>query len=118
MKKTIRLTALFLLVCITCLCFVACTPSSIDAAKDKMVKAGYSVTDHSVDEPDGFVGAFFAYKGLFLAPDSSITAVLFDTEEDAVNAINNIIFFSSFTQDGKWIYKGDEEAVKAFTKMF
>ncbi len=117
MKKTIRLVALFLVICMTGMFLIACVPSSIDAAKEKMVKSGYSVSDYTDNDSEGFVGGIYAYKGLFIAPDSSLTALLFQTEEDAVDAANNLSFTSP-TLDGKWIYYGDEDAVKAFTKMF
>ena len=119
MKKTIKLAALFLVICITGMFLMACMPSSIDAAKDKMTKAGYSVEDYPVNG-DGVVGGIYAFKksGSVFTGDlttSAINAVLYETEEDAVNAVNAAIFTSP-VRDGKWVYSGDEEAINAFKK--
>ena len=119
MKKTIKLAALFLVICITGMFLMACMPSSVDAAKDKMTKAGYSVEDYQVNG-DGVVGGIYAFKssGSVFTGDlttSAINAVLYETEEDAVDAVNASIF-SNPTRNGKWLYWGDEEAIEAFTK--
>ena len=113
MKKTLRLVSLVLVVCIFALTLTACTPSSIDAAKNKMINAGYSIEDYNHITTDNELGGIYAYKGS-VTNRISITAVLYETKEDAVNAVNNS--FTEWTADGKWIYKGDAEAIEAFTK--
>lgn len=112
-EKTIRLVALLLVVCMTGMFLMACMPSSIDAAKDKMTKAGYSVEDSDNLLTDNEVGGITAYKGPFTSR-VYITAYLYESAEDANDAANKAI--TEWTVDGKWIYKGDAEAIEAFTK--
>lgn len=113
MKKTVKLIALMLVICMTSAFLLACVPSSVDAAKNKMINAGFTVDDSDNYLTDNEVGGISAYKGP-LTNRIYFTAYLYETKEDAVNAANNAI--TEWTVDGKWIYKGDAEAIEAFTK--
>ena len=116
MKKTVKLVSLMLIVCVIGMILTACTPASVDAAKDKMTKAGYSISDYDYSLYENAIGGLTAYKGTILSGNRvSVSAVLFETEEDATNAANNALVIQ-WTVDGKWIYSGDAEAIEAFTK--
>ena len=114
MKNTLRLVALLLVVCTLGLALTSCTPASLDAAKTKMTNAGYSVSDPAF-VPDEAVGGIYAYKGA-ITSRVSITAILYETKEEATNAVNNQLFDTGSIADGKWVYYGDAEAIEAFTK--
>ena len=110
----------FLLAIITaimCIGMAACTPSSVEKAEEKMQEAGYTVLAYSNEDAEGMVGGFTANKGLI--GGETITAMLFDSKDAASD------FYGTYSQinskavlDGKWVYSGSEEAVKAFTAMF
>ena len=109
----------FLLAIVTaimCIGMAACAPSSVEKAEEKMEKAGYTVIAYEGKE-EGSVGGFIANKGLI--GGETITAILFESKDAATD------FYGTYSQldsnavlDGKWVYSGSEEAVKAFTAMF
>ena len=112
----------FLLAIITaimCIGMAACTPSSVEKAEEKMQEAGYTVLAYSNEDAEGMVGGFNATKSTGLLSAETLTALLFDSKDAATD------FYGTYSQfnkdavlDGKWVYSGSEEAVKAFTAMF
>jgi hypothetical protein len=104
---------LALITAIMCIGMSACTPTSVEAAEEKMQKAGYTVVAYE-EEVEGLVGGFVATAGLGgLLGGNMMTAVLFETADDASD------FYSAVNEagavlDGKWVYWGSEEAVDAF----
>ena len=118
MKRTLKIFALILVASLLALTLTSCTPASIDAAKSKMINAGYSVEDYALT-PNNAVGGIYAYKGaLFSSERVTVTAILYETTQEAVNAVNNAIFDTGSIADGRWVYWGDEAAIKDFTKLF
>ena len=123
MKKFLRFLTMTLAAVAAATMFFACTPSSIDKAIKKMEKNEYTVTDYTQGEDsEGFQGGILATKkkgeGL-LDGSYKIIAVMFDTKENAEAFREDMASLSSSIQvDGKWVYWGDEEAVKDFTKLF
>ena len=116
MKKVL----LTILAAIMCIGFAACTPTSVDKAKTKMNKAGYTVSAYEVDEDkaEGLVGSFYAAQGGIAGMGGdNLTAMLFATKEDAAEYYS-IVDGLGFVLEGKWVYKGTEAAVEAFTAMF
>lgn len=105
---------------IACLAFIACTPSSLEDAKDKMAKEGYKVSASTIDA-DGMVGGFTAIKAdgaLDFTPDT-ILAFLFESKDDAkkFKADFESLVGKDYSpiQDGKWVYAGTEDAIEDFT---
>ncbi|MBR2623423.1 MAG: hypothetical protein IKD15_04275, partial [Clostridia bacterium] len=91
-------------------------PSTVEKAEEKMEKAGYTVLAYEKKE-EGSVGGFIAKKGI--VGGEMLTAILFESKDAASD------FYGTYSQidtnavlDGKWVYSGSEEAVKAFTAMF
>ena len=105
-----------LLAAIACIGFAACTPSTVEKAETKMKEAGYKVIAYSKEE-EGSVGGFIASKGI-TDLTNGMTAVLFETKEDATDFYSTISEMDGATLDGKWVYWGSEEAIKEFTAMF
>ena len=105
-----------LLAAISCFALAACAPSSVEKAETKMQEAGYKVVAYS-KEAEGSVGGFVATKGL-TDLTNGMTAVLFSTKEEAAEFYSTVSELDGATQDGKWVYWGSEEAVKAFTALF
>ena len=119
MKKILR-TVTMGLAAIACFAFIACTPSSLADAKDKMAKEGYRV-DASNISAEGMVGGFTAIKtegGLIVETDV-ILAFLFESKDDAKKFkadFDNLVGKEySPIQDGKWVYAGTEDAIEDFT---
>ena len=107
---------LTLLAAIMCIGFAACAPTSIDKAKTKMNEAGYTVVGYGdTEKTEGLVGGFVATNGIVNA--EKLTAMLFATKEDAAEYYA-VLDDAGFVLDGKWVYKGSEEAVKAFKAIF
>lgn len=110
MKKIL----LAILAAFMCIGMAACTPSSVEKAEEKMQKAGYTVVGYEdTDKAEGLVGGFVAMD--VIVP--KLTALLFESKDAATD------FYSATNKtgavlDGKWVYWGDEEAVKEFTAMF
>ena len=111
-----------ILTAVTCLMLVACTPSNLDKAEDKMEAAGYKVEDYEV-EKDGCVGGILATKGGSLGnviggllDGDGLHAVLFETKAAAKDYLESLGEDTKAVQDGKWVYWGGEAAIEAFTK--
>ncbi len=100
-----------LLAALTALMLVACTPGNVEDAEAKMKEAGYTVLAYNDDDAEGLQGGFVATSGLI--GGNSIWALYFETKEDAADFAAKS---ESRTQDGKWVYWGDEAAIKAFKK--
>lgn len=101
---------------IMCIGMAACAPFTVEKAEEKMQKAGYKVAAYTKDDAEGAVGGFIATKGI-TDITNTMTAVLFESTDAATD------FYSTMSEtgavlDGKWVYWGSEEAVKAFTALF
>lgn len=107
---------LALVTAIMCIAMVACAPFTVEKAEEKMQEAGYKVVAYSKDEADGFVGGFIATKGI-TDLTNTMTAVLFETTDQASDFYSTLSETGA-TLDGKWVYWGSEEAIKAFTALF
>lgn len=103
------------LAAIACLAMVACVPSSMDKAEEKMKAEGYTVIAYTDDEAEGLVGAFSATKMEGLLNVDNITALLFDSSKSAKAYYDGLKNKSNATQDGKWVYWGTEDAIEDFT---
>ena len=100
-----------------CIGMAACAPMSVEKAEEKMQKAGYSVLAYTNDEAEGCVGSFLAQKGLI--GGSTLYACLFESKDAATDFYSTASQIStSAVLDGKWVYWGDEAAIKEFTKLF
>ena len=110
MKKFLGL----LLTVLTCLALVACAPNSVADAKEKMKEAGYTVVAYNNDTAEGLQGGFVATSGLI--GGNSMTALYFETKEDAKNFFESLENKENGAQSGNWVYWGDEAAIKAFKK--
>jgi ABC-type oligopeptide transport system substrate-binding subunit len=111
-----------LLTALTCLMLVACAPSNLEKAEEKLEAAGYAVKSYDIDA-EGYVGGVVATKGGSLGnivggllDGNMFTATLFETKEAATKYFNELNEDTKAVQDGKWVYWGSEEAVKAFLK--
>ena len=113
MKKISRLIACALILVLSVFMF-ACTPASLDKAKEKMEKAGYEV---SIVEDDKGEGIMYAYKS-----NEQIMAIMFADNESAKAFYNDsakMYAFILFDKDsavlsGRWIYAGTSQAMKDF----
>ncbi len=108
-----------LLAALACFAMVACVPSDLAKAEEKMEEAGYIVKAYDLDA-EGFVGGITATKGGSFGDiiggvidGDGFHAYLFETAADA----------KAYAEDkddaevsGKWVFWGSEEAVKAFKK--
>ena len=115
MKKMKKIIGLFL-AALACLSITACTPSSVEKAEEKMKKEGYQVLAYTDDE-EGLVGGLIATKAESLLDVDTITALLFETKEDAEKFAESTAQTGAI-QDGKWVYWGNEDAIEDFTEMF
>ena len=111
-----------LLTALTCLILVACAPSDLIKAEEKLEKAGYKVEDYELSQ-EGYVGGILATKGGSLGDiigglidGNQFYAVLFETKEDATEYFNSLGEDTKAVQNGKWVYWGSEEATEAFLK--
>ena len=111
-----------LLAALACFAMVACVPGDLAKAEEKMEKAGYKVTVADGDlivalYGEEVVGTVTATKtegsGAFNTKVYSVTAILFENNAAAK-------FYAEDKEDvevsGKWVFWGDESAVKAFKK--
>lgn len=101
---------------------VACAPKDTEAAAAKMKKAGYIATASVASEvkEDGYVGNVTGTKdSLSEALSSTYSADLYKTAKQAKAAYEktqNAEGKSNATLVGKWVFYGNEEALKAFKK--
>ncbi|MBQ7924544.1 MAG: hypothetical protein IJ329_04485 [Clostridia bacterium] len=124
MKKIFKWFTLAAASALTCVMLVACTPSNLEKASDKMAKEGYKVTELKGDSEEGCVGGISATKANldFTNMDfegDTITAYLFESKKDAEAYVNDVKENwgedYSPVQDGKWVYWGTEDAIEDFT---
>jgi hypothetical protein len=94
----------------------------LEKAEEKLEAAGYAVKSYDIDA-EGYVGGVVATKGGSLGnivggllDGNMFTATLFETKEAATKYFNELNEDTKAVQDGKWVYWGSEEAVKAFLK--
>lgn len=106
-----------LLAALACFAMVACVPSDLAKAEDKMEAAEYSVVVTEGDAAEllygeDCVGFIVATTGGLLNA-KGVTAILF-ADNAAAKA------YAEDKEDaevsGKWVFWGDESAVKAFKK--
>ena len=110
MKKFLTILATIL----ACICITACTPSNVEKAKAKMEEAGYTVLAYSDDNAEGLIGGLIAKTGLLSG--ESVTAILFDTKDNAKDFYEDHASESNATLDGKWVYWGMKGGIEAFKK--
>ena len=103
------------LVAMACLSFVACVPSSMDKAEEKMKKEGYTVIAYTDEEAEGLVGAFTATKMEGILNVDNVTALLFESSKAAKEYYEGLDNKGSALQDGKWVYWGTEDGIEDFT---
>ena len=121
MKKFVKIISIVALVAILAAVCFACAPSSVDKAKSKMEKAGYSTSSYTDKDAEDCDGSFAAIKSLI--PLNGLYALHFKTTKAAKAYYDDVVGDSkkdaekdNFKQEGKWVYWGSDEAVKAFTK--
>ncbi len=110
MKKFLTILATVL----ACIFITACTPSNVDDAKAKMEEAGYGVLAYSNDDAEGMIGGLIASTSII--GGESLTAVFFETKEDAKKFYDDHASESNATLDGKWVYWGTKGGIDAFKK--
>lgn len=104
MKKLFKLFSLLLAVVCT-FALTACTPKDMDAAKEKLEKAGYTVV---------------VYENYFIAKTAlvngeTVTGYLFESKEKAEESYERIKKIdANAVLSGKWIYYGTEQGMKDF----
>jgi hypothetical protein len=119
MKKLMKWISLALAAA-SCAMFAACAPFSLEKAKERMAKEGYTLQDMPAPlGADNCVGGILASEGLL--DEDKITAYLFETADDAKaflssNAIKLAFPIGTPIQDGKWVYAGSEDAIEDFTE--
>ncbi len=101
------------LAAVSCLGFAACVPSSVEKAEEKMKKEGYNVMAYQT-QVEGLVGGFIAEEKGLLNTDV-ITALLFESKDDAKAFMEAGGSSLNAIQDGKWVYWGTEDAIEDFT---
>ena len=84
-------------------------PLSVQEAGDKVV--AYS------NDAEGKVGGFVATKGI-TDLSNTMTAILFETKDDATDFYSTVSELDGAKLDGKWVYWGAEEAIEEFTALF
>ncbi len=122
MKKAIKWMPLLAVSALTCMAFVACAPSTLEKAEEKLVKEGYKV------QIETDMGDVKECKGALMATKTEeghtdvLMAWLFDSRgaaKDYYNEykdqLNEMSESSSPVLDGKWIYIGTSDAIEDFT---
>ena len=107
------------LVTLFCTMLMACVPSSLEKAKEKMAKEGYTTVNilPALPGADGCIGGIYASEGLF--DEDKITAYLFETAENAKVFLANwdkLVGKGTAIQNGKWVYAGSEDAIEDFVE--
>ena len=99
---------------VTCLMLVACAPSTVEKAEEKMEEAGYTVVAYNKDDAEGLQGGLVATSGLI--GGNTMTALYFESSDAAKDYYESLSEDTKAVKDGKWVYWGDEAAIKAFKK--
>ncbi len=105
MNKALKYATLAGVAAIACVSFVACTPSDLEDAKQKMQENGYQITPITGTLMDGVEGAFYASKDVGTGINH-ITVIYFDNLKDAKTN------YDSFVE----IYKDTQTVVKKYGK--
>ena len=125
MKKIFKAFSLTLLLVFCASILLACAPSDLAKAKEKMEEAGYSVilTEAKEGNEDNKVGTIVVTR---LSLGSSfeaegLTAILFKSAKDAktyyeAHATEEDKEEETLKLSGKWVYFGTEKAIAAFLK--
>ena len=100
---------------VSCLGFAACTPSSVEKAEEKMKKEGYTVVAYEDKNAEGLVGGFSATKAEGFLDGENVTALLFETSDDAKAFMEEGGAKLNAIRDGKWVYWGTEDGIEDFT---
>lgn len=121
MKKRITIIAFALAVVMLVACLCACVPTSLEKAQSKMKDAGYTVSSYKTSSKDsGVVGGFIATKISLEDGSGILTAVLYNSADEAKNAMGDKEKEKKedqvIKQSGKWIYWGSPKAVETFEK--
>ena len=114
-KRIIAIIAVVAVIALLGVVLAACAPKDLEAAKEKMDKAGYSNLAYDGGTVTGSDGAFIAVK----STSDRMTAIHFtsNTEAEAYYERNeDNANMSNLTLQGKWVYWGSKAAVKAFEK--
>ncbi len=120
MKKFLATICAFMM----CAALVACAPADLDKAEDKMEDAGYRVVVVEGDAAEllygeEVVGSITATKaegsGLLNTKTYTVNAILFENNKAAKSYAEGK---DDVEVSGKWAISGDEEAIKAFKKLF
>ena len=98
----------------TCLFLIACTPTSVSKAKEKMREEGYTVSAYSADDAEDVEGGFVAMKSGGILNVDTITAVLFKSTKAAKKFMEESGDKLNAIRDGKWVYWGTEDAIEDF----
>ena len=116
MKKLIKALSTCLLLVVMAITFVACVPSNVEKAKEKMQEAGYKVAAYTDDdEDDDIVGGFIAYKDNKLVPD--LTAIQFDSNDEAKDYFEDHKdngLKKNIERSGKRVFWGNSSAIEEF----
>lgn len=126
MKKVFNAITLTLLLVFCTSLLLACAPSDLAKAKEKMEEAGYNVilTEAKEDNEDNKVGSIVVTKISIGASFEAegLTATLFKTAKDAKAYYEKHVDDETDEEDqtlkisGKWVYFGTQSAIDAFLK--
>ena len=115
MKKMMKWIVVAAASLVSTLALLACVPSDLDKAYDKMAMEGYTVAIEKVQTDDGCLGKLHAVKDDEGCVDS-IFAYLFDSKGAAQKYYEaNKGNAHMLVLDGKWVYVGTEDAIDDFT---
>ena len=93
---------------------LACVPSDLDKAYDKMAIEGYKVTINKAKGDDGSLGFVVAMK-TDEGETETLVAYLFDSKGAAKKFYEaNKASGETILRDGKWVYSGTEDAIDDF----
>ena len=128
MKKTTKWITLVAASALAGMMLMACTPSSLDKAREKMAFEGYKVeeVDAGILSLGGCVGGITAYKAEVddgAQEADRLVAYLFDSKKaaKAYYEANKAVAEAtgagtgSLLRDGKWVYMGTADAIEDFT---
>lgn len=124
MKKTTKWITIVAASALAGMMLMACTPSSLDKAREKMAFEGYKVEEIKGEGVEGFVGGITAYKAELddgASETDTLMAYLFDSKKAAKEfyeknkALAEEEGMGSLLRDGKWVYMGTADAIEDFT---
>lgn len=114
MKKFIKAILTLIVTALTMLMFVACVPSSAEAAVKKLEKEGYNVTSYTINA-EGAESAIIANEEGFFDLDYVI-AIWFDSVDNAKAFMDEYDLNSGeqIKRSGKCVYYGTEDGIEDF----